>query len=64
MRRYSLNDIGYNTEPVTLLRRGEEVDPDYDEEAAMERTRATRMRDEELLRDFEERVRTGNMISA
>ena len=62
MRRYSLNDIGYNPEPVTLLRRGEEVDPNYDEDAAMERTRTTRMRDEELLRDFEERVRTGNMI--
>ena len=52
MRRYSLNDIAYNPEPVTLLKAGEEVDPDWDEEASLERTRKNREIGEKLLRKF------------
>ena len=57
MRGYSLNDIEYNPEPVTLLRRGEEVDPNFDVEAARERTMRIRERNAQLLREFEERTR-------
>ena len=57
MREYSLNDIGYNPEPVKLLQRGEDVDPSWDEEAALERSRKLREQDEQLLREFEERTR-------
>lgn len=61
MRRYSLNDIAYNPEPVTLLKAGEEVDPDWDEEASLERTRKNREIGEKLLRKFRERERTGQL---
>ena len=57
MREYSLNDIGYNPEPVTLLRRGEEIDPNYDEEAAKERSRQRWAKFEQMERDFDERMR-------
>ena len=61
MSRYSLNDIAYNPEPVTLLKAGEEVDPDWDEEAGLERSRKNREIGEKLLREFRERERTGQL---
>ncbi len=57
MSRYSLNDIEYNPEPVTLLRRGEEVDPNYDAEAAREQSRKTWAKLEQYEREFEERTK-------
>lgn len=57
MSRYSLNDIVYNPEPVTLFQTGEVIDPDWDEEAALERSRELRKRDEQLLREFRERTK-------
>ena len=61
MSRYSLNDIAYNSEPVTLLKAGEEVDPDWDEEASLERSRKNREIGEKLLREFRERERAGQL---
>ena len=57
MRRYSLNDIDYNPEPVTLLKRGEDVDPDYDVEAAKKRSQETWAKLERYEREFEERTK-------
>ena len=57
MRRYSLNDIDYSPEPVTLLKRGEEVDPNYDEEAAKKRSQETWAKLERYEREFEERTK-------
>ncbi len=55
MRKYSLNDIDFNPEPVTLLKRGEECDPNYDVESAKERSRETWAKLERYEREFEER---------
>ena len=49
MSKYSLNDIAYDPEPVTLLKAGEEVDPDWDEEASLERSRKNREIGQKLL---------------
>lgn len=57
MRKYSLNDIDYNPEPVTLLKRGEDVDPDYDVEAAKKRSQETWAKLERYEREFEERTK-------
>ena len=61
MSKYSLNDIAYDPEPVTLLKAGEEVDPDWDEEASLERSRKNREIGQKLLEEFRERVRTGQL---
>ena len=61
MSRYSLNDIEFNPEPVTLLKAGEEVDPDWDEEASLERSQKNREIGEKLLREFRERERNGQL---
>ena len=62
MSRYSLNDIDYNPEPVTLFQAGEAVDTDWDEDAALECSRVLRERDEQLLREFRER--TKNLVAS
>ena len=47
--------VDFNPEPVTLLKRGEECDPNYDVESAKERSRETWAKLERYEREFEER---------
>ena len=54
---YTLNDLLFTPGPIEELPRDTSADPDWDEEAAMERSREIRARDEQLLREFEERTK-------
>lgn len=57
MRDYSLNDIGFNPEPVKLLRAGEGLDEEFDMDAIREESRINREKNEQLLHEFEERTK-------
>ena len=53
--RFTLNDLLFTPGPLEEHQR--EVDPDWNEEAALERSRKLREEDERLLREFEERTK-------
>ncbi len=53
--RFTLNDLLFTPGPLKEHQR--EVDPNWDEEAALERSRKLREEDERLLREFEERTK-------
>ena len=61
MREYTLNDIRSTPGPIEPLPIGEGIDNATEEElrAVFQRNREDA---EQLLRDFEERQRTGNLI--
>ena len=57
MRReeYTLNDLIYTPGPVEEIKANPDYDPDWDEEASLERSRKNREIGEKLLREFRER---------
>lgn len=52
---YTLNDLLFTTGPIEEIPRDISVDPDWDEEAAKERSRETWAKLERYEREFEER---------
>ena len=64
MRReeYTLNDLIYTPGPVEEIQRSTEVDPDWDEEASLERSKKNREIGKRLLEEFRERERTGQLV--
>ena len=66
MRRdeYTLNDLVFTPGPVEEIQRSNKPDPDWDEEASLERSRRNREIGETLLRDFRERERAGQLAGA
>ncbi len=55
---YSLNDLIFTPGPVEEIQRETKVDPNWDEEASLERSKRNREIGEKLLREFRERERT------
>lgn len=55
---YSLNDLIFTPSPVEEIQRETKVDPNWDEEASLERSKRNRDIGEKLLREFRERGRT------
>ena len=64
MRReeYTLNDLIYTPGSVEEIQRSTEVDPDWDEEASLERSKKNREIGKRLLEEFRERERTGQLV--
>lgn len=64
MRReeYTLNDLIYNPGPAEEIRPNAEADPDWDEEASLERSKRNREIGERLLREFREREHTEQLV--
>ncbi len=58
---YTLNDLIFTPGPVEEKKREPKFDPDWDEEAGLERSRKNREIGEELLREFRERERAGHL---
>lgn len=58
---YTLNDLIFTPGPVEEIQRVTEADPDWDEEASLERSRRNREIGEQLLREFRERESAGQL---
>lgn len=58
---YTLNDLIFAPGPVEEIQRVTEVAPDWDEEASLERSRRNREIGEQLLQEFRERERAGQL---
>ena len=54
---YTLNDLLFTPGPIKEIPRDTSVDPDWNEEAAKERSRQTWAKLEQMEREFEERTK-------